>query len=262
MNAGAKAALSVLIMFLILAGQPVACAEVVIPQPSPANDTLYLHYDQNSTWINAEKNQTNGVITAGWYGPHSMSFPMIPGLNRSTFLILNASNDWVARFHVSVTTHSGSHFTIQNANASVTLGNYSYSSHEPEVVNDNYTFKFSKCIDLIRPDWEINLTLKYSNPPLDVGVPQVTIYTDGSSYLKIPIAATDIDTDHDNLPNSLDPDDDNDGHNDTKDAYPLDPTIWENPEPVKTFVPGFDVLAAFVAFGVSISFVFRKRTCL
>jgi len=262
MNAGTKAVLSVLFMFLMLAGQPVACAEVVIPQPSPANDTLYLHYNQNSSWMNAEKNQTNGVKTAGWYGPISISFPMIPGLNRSTFLILNASNDWVARFHVSVTTHSVKYTTIQNANASITVGNYSYMSRESEVVDDNYTFYFSDCIDFIRPEWEINLTLKYMGPAVDIGLPLVTIYTDGSSYLKIPITATDIDTDHDNIPNSLDPDDDNDGHNDIKDAYPQDPTKWENPEPVKTFVPGFDVLPAFVALGVSISLVFRKRRCL
>lgn len=229
MKAGTGAVTAILAL-LALTGAPcfVSTGEE-IPQPSPANNTLYLHSAGKSAWMNAGKNQTTGDLANGGYGWRSYSFPLDPALDRSTFLIMNVSSEWIACVHATCVYYYGQNGTLQGLNASIVLKDFTYYSKEPERVDDNYFFRFSVDLDIIKPQWAFNFTFRHIGP--DTGMPPlVSILTDGSSYIQIPIVFTDIDTDNDAFPNSIDPDDDNDGWNDTADAYPLDLTRWMKPE--------------------------------
>jgi hypothetical protein len=241
------AAITVLVQ-LAFAGAPfLVPAEAEIPQPSPTNDTLFLHSSGQSTWMNAEKNQTTGGLAAGGYGWRSFSFLLDPALDRSTFLIMNISSEWIACVHATCVYYFGGNGTLQGLNASIVLKDFTYYAKEPERVDDNYIFRFSVDLDIIKPQWAFNFTFRHIGP--DMGPPPfVTFFTDGSSYIQIPIAATDIDTDNDAFPDSIDPDDDNDGHNDTNDAYPQDPTRWEKPTPAQGVLPGFEAVPTIIAF--------------
>ena len=258
MRAGSLAAFTVLVQ-LAFAGAPfLAPAGAEMPQPSPTNDTLFLHSAGQTTWMNAEKNQTTCGLAAGGSGRNSFNFPLDPALDPSTFLILNVSGDWVACIHATCVYYPGRNGTLQGLNASIVLNDFKYYSKEPEKVDDKYIFRFSVDLDIIKPQWAIDFTFRYFGP--DTGPPPfVTIFTDGSSYIQMPIVATDIDTDRDAFPNSVDPDDDNDGYNDTRDAYPLDAARWEKPKPAKGVLPGFDAIALVIVTGVlAASFTCRE----
>ena len=90
-------------------------------------------------------------------------------------------------------------------------------------------------------------------------LPSLTLYLDERTNPTLPITGTEPDTDGDGLADSRDQDDDGDGHNDTKDAYPLDPTRWEKPKTGPNPIPGFDTLAFVIVTGI-LAIAFPRRT--
>ena len=261
--AGAKAAFSVLFLLalVVMAVPPGVGAEA--SRPSYVNNHFYLHYNmtRKEGWMNTNPNETDDT---GWHNVYglfqetqcNLGFPLKPYLDNNNSMNVCATRAWA----IGICLLSDKPGEVTGA--LVIDGVYSCSKNLVADGNGWFFMEYDVGLGFIDYRWNLTFNISFMMHRGDFIAPYYELLTHGDSNMTIPILATEPDTDNDGLPDSMDPDDDNDGHNDKNDAYPLDPTKWKQPEPTKGFVPGFDVLLAFVALAVSISVVFRKRSCL
>ena len=256
--AGAKAALGILfsVALAAMAFPMGACWEIA--QPSPENNTLYFHYQpENKTgWMNTILNGSTSASykwdARGFGKIQTFTFPLNPGLDANHNLVMDLEECWTIRVHINNTLLYGGPLPFI-INGTLTLGNYSVSSEMDQREDKICIFEFRSDCDVILNKWNITFTVTISTHSEGGFYPEdLELITDGSSNLTMPILAMDADTDDDGIINSRDPDDDNDGHNDTKDAYPTDPKRWQ-PTPARGLLHWYDALAMVIMIGLLVA---------
>lgn len=260
----ATAGVTILLMTMAIAC-PLSASEP--PQPSSYDNLLYLRYDSTTKecWMNADSADEHSeslTKATGLVNRMSIIFPLEPKMNRTNFLVMNTSRDWVINLDIDMKTRLGIYdCSITDVFVSLTIGNSTLSHREPTLARGHHSFNISVGINIINPAWDIIFNFSYKGGS-DMDPLYVTIYTDGESNLVLPINRTDIDTDFDGTPDSLDPDDDNDGHADREDAYPLDPFRWAIPGDAWPDAAGLRIIVpAVAASGVffALAFVMLRR---
>jgi hypothetical protein len=225
---------------------PASASELA--QPSPINNVLYLHYNMtyHQGWMNVNISD-DGDDGWSYYGgifgftePIYLRFIMKPGLNGSVCLITDPARNWTV--HVG---HYEGYGKIRDVKGALMVGDH-YCQTAPES-GDSFDFTFVPGIATLTSSTAIIFNLSFVGQGGDFVPNDLHILTGGNSTLAVPIVAVDSD---------------GDGHDDTRDAYPLDPTRWQKPKPVaaRGFLPGFDALAMVVALGIlAASFTRRER---
>ena len=234
-----------------------------IPQTSPTNNVLFLHGNESKHdgWMNADQNDT---VDSEWSGGGGfinyifMSFPLRPALNSSRFLILNSSEKWTIRVHAIPWKEGGNPSEPKGVTGNLTVANHSDCLTDFKRDGEYYIFRLDGGCDVIYPSWNIVFNFSCSSGSC-IDTTHIKVYTDGTSNVTIPIIGTDIDTDLDGIPNSKDPDDDGDGHNDTSDAYPLDQSRWEKEKHKSGFLPGFDALPTLFVLCIMTVIILRRN---
>jgi len=231
------------------------------PQPPYTHNQLYLHYNmtRDEGWMNSNPNDTNDT---GWFvdlglyfgPPINLSFPLNLEFNDAHYFTADPQLEWVVCVFLSPS-------PMSNITGTLYYSTYQYVSVVPaKKVAGPYEFSFNVSSDIIDYRWGIRFTISFLPCFGDFRAAHNEIYTEGESNLTIPVLATEPDTDGDGIINSLDPDDDNDGHLDPDDAYPLDPARWANPETAKPVSIWWHALpAATVLAAVALAVLWRLR---
>jgi hypothetical protein len=263
MKAGTWARLSGIILLILLSTPLLDKPAAGTVQPSSDNNILYLRYNTTSEqgWMSAEPVQSSAEYIqtgTGFLNTLSFTFPLVPTFVGPGCLILNTSNPWAVNLHIVVRARDGP-AALSYANASMCVGNYSFSSDKPMHSGDWYRFLLNSSLVSIPPRTDINFNFTLTGYGCTTGL-IIRIYTEGSSQISAPIEKLDPDTDQDGSPDSQDPDDDNDGHNDTSDAYPLDVTRWKKPETAHPTPPWLYASPVLVLLAVIVAaFHWRRR---
>lgn len=235
---------------------PLAMLAMAIPcgaesdpsQLSPTNNVLYLHYNETRRegWMNTLSNETGddgwnlygGIF--GYTARIPLSFPMKPRLDPALCLTMDPAGVWRVRVD-----HYEGRGEIVDVIGALTAGNYSCST-TPGALQP-YEFAFVTGRGMVLPGMDIIFNFSFVAEGGDFIGNDIHILTNGKSNMTLPILATERDSD-------------GDGHNDTVDAYPQDPTKWEKPEPKPKPMPGFDALPAVLAITIlAATFVKRRQ---
>jgi hypothetical protein len=259
---GLKMELCILVLLALITVTVPAGTHSEPAQPSPTNNVLYLHYNDTSSkgWLNTDKcdtvNDSFSCQAGGWERSGYyifLNFTLRPALQYTNCLILDNSQEWIARLHL---------FDFRNMkfDTSITAGNMTKAPKDWSSDGPVWTFWFAMGIGNVTPNQTLNFTIAiYIQGYIGYEPPYLLIYFDEESNLTLPITGADIDTDGDAQPNSQDPDDDNDGHNDTNDAYPMDVTRWAKPETAKPAPTLWYALPAVVILAVLAAVYLRRR---
>ncbi|UCE37209.1 MAG: hypothetical protein JSW00_17315 [Thermoplasmata archaeon] len=187
------------------------------PQPSYANNILYLHYDDdqdgdNRSWMNASADMISGGYSgSAGIGSFTLDFPMKPSLDR----ILLPDPD--VQYNVVVTLHLDADATnplnpispLRNVCIELNIGNSQTRAEAPDNVDPGYiTFNLHIGMNRIENGTSILLTVHF-----EVIEGSYNLHADGSSLITFSLLE---DTDFDGDPDSTDLDDDNDGFTDEK----------------------------------------------
>lgn len=248
-RAGARTVWGLLVSMALVATAFQIGTRAETPQPSPANNNLYLHYNltHNQGWMDVDVTDPgddgwsyHGAIF-GFTGPFYVRFIMNPALNGSLCLMTEPTRSWTA--HIGYYEGPGHFADVKGA---LTVGEY-FCITGPES-KDSFNFTFFPGVPVLRQETAIIFDLSFGLRGGDFIPNDLDILTGGNSTLAVPIVAVDSD---------------GDGHNDTQDAFPSDPARWEKPKPVpepaRGFLPGFDALLAVVAFGIMAGGLVRRQ---
>lgn len=230
------------------------------PQPSCMNNQLFLHYNmtRNEGWMDTDP---DGAGDTGWHNicglfmetRRLLSFPLKPSLNNTNTLSMNATHKW----SVGICLLGDKPGDVTGGLA--IDGVFSCSKNLLADGKGWFCMEYDVGLGFIDHRWNLTFNISFMMHGGDLVAPNFELLTRGHSNLTFPIMATEPDTDNDGLPDLVDPDDDGDGHNDTDDAYPPDPTRWEKPRPAGGFLPGFDALMAIIAIGIIAVMLIRRR---